>query len=181
MTEQADLNSHRWQIDFSLGWMAARAMQAFFLITFLKFAYLAAESGDILDLVSNLIMICFVIRSLPPILNRRYFSERHFSWQDVHEIRWRRSSLIFVLKRSNFLSRRLDFILNPVTSAIPYWRHRHGLDTPLLPILERIHALTGDTPQLVSVPAQSRWIMRAFIGLTLLLVAVILMRLLTHF
>jgi hypothetical protein len=191
MTEQADLNSHRWQIDFPLGWMAARAMQAFFLIAFLKFAYLAAESEDILDLVSNLIMICFVFAychrfstgeiDQDGIRFRRYFVERHFCWQDVHEIRWRGSCLIFVLKRGNFLSRRLDFILNPATSAIPYWRHGHGLDTPLLPILERIHALTGDTPQIVSVPAQSRWIMRAFIGLTLLLVAVMLMRLLTHF
>jgi hypothetical protein len=108
MTEQADLNSHRWQIDFSLGWMAARAMQAFFLIAFLKFAYLASESGDILDLVSNLIMICFVFAychrfstgeiDQNGIRFRRYFSERHFSWQDVHEIRWRGSSLIFVLK-----------------------------------------------------------------------------------
>ena len=96
-------------------------------------------------------------------------------------MRWRGSSLIFVRKSANFLSRRLEFFLNPVTSAIPYWRHGHGLGTALLPILERIHALTGDTPQIVSVPAQSRWIMRAFMGLTLSLVAAMFMRLLAHF
>ena len=133
----------------------------------------------------------FCVRLLPPILNWRDRSGR-----DSISALFQRKTLFlagrsrdtlerklsnFLSQGGNFLSRRLDFILNPVTSAIPYWRPRHGLDTPLLPILERIHALTGDTPQLVSVPAQSRWIMRAFIGLTLLLVAVMLMRLLTRF
>ena len=96
---------------------------------------------------------------------RRYVSERHFCFS----------------RAEIFSHLDSDFIFNPETSAIPYWRHRHGLDTPLLPVLERIHALTGDTPQIVSVPAQPRRIMRAFMGLTLLLITVMLMRLFTHF
>jgi hypothetical protein len=191
MIQQAPPASSRWQIASTSGWMAARAIQAFFVIAFLKFGYLAAKSGEVLDLVSNLLMICLVFAyghrfatgeiSQDGVRFRRYFRERQLAWQDVREIRWRGSSLVLILKKGNFLSRRLDFILNPLTAIVPYWRHRQDLDTPLLPILERIHALAGETLEIVSAPAQPRWMVRGFIGLVLLMLAVMLMRLLMQF
>ena len=175
MLQQAPPASSPWQIASCSGWMAARGMQTFFVIAFLEFGYLVARSGQVLRLVSYLLIIWVVFAYCHRFATgeifqdgvrfRRYFSERHFSFS---------RAVIFSHLDS-------DFIFNPETSAIPYCRHRHGLDTPLLPVLERIHALTGDTPPIASVPAQPRWIMRAFMGLTLLLVTVMLMRLFTHF
>ena len=40
--------------------MAARYMQTFFVIAFLEFGYLAVRSGQVLDLVSSLLIIWVV-------------------------------------------------------------------------------------------------------------------------
>ncbi len=191
MIQQAPPASARWKIDSSFGWMTARAIQAFFVIALLKSAYLAGKADDVSDLISSLLMTGIVFAychrfSTGEIFQegirfRRYFRERQFGWQDVREIRWRGSSLVFILKKGNFVSRRLDFNLNPLTSFVPYWRHRQGVDTAWLPILERIHALAGETPEIVSAPAQPRWMVRGFIGLVVLMLPVMLVRLLMQF
>jgi len=100
---------------------------------------------------------------------RRYIFSKNVPWQGIREMRWRGSRLVFILKDKNILARRLDFFLNPLTSSIPYFRHRHDLDTPLPPILERIHALTGDTLPIVSAPAGPKWFFKLVFGLSILL------------
>jgi hypothetical protein len=181
-------SARRWPLDFHLGWMAARALQTFFVVGSLPNAYLAWKSGDSLDLVSSLIMLVAVFAFFhrfatgeidsQGIHYRRYIFSKNLPWQDIREIQWKGNRLIFVRKDKNILVRRLDFVLNPVTSSIPYFRHRQNLDTQLPPILERIHAFISDSPEIVSVPAQSRWIVRLFMTLTTLLVAIMLMRIL---
>ena len=179
MADQPESNPRRWPIDFHLGWMAVRALQTFFVVASLQSAYLVRKSGDSLGLVSSLIMLVvifgFVHRFATGEIDsdgihyRRYILSKNVPWQGIREIRWRGSRLVFILKDKNILARRLDFILNPLTTSIPYFRHRQDLDTPLPPILERIHALTGDTPPIVSAPAGPKWFFQLVFGLSILL------------
>ena len=59
MADQSE-SARRWPVDFHVGWMAARALQTFFVVGSLHNAYLAWKSGDSLDLVSSLIMLVAV-------------------------------------------------------------------------------------------------------------------------
>jgi hypothetical protein len=70
-----------------------------------------------------------------------------------------------------------DFYLNPFTSVVPYSKHRAGVETFLPPALERIHALTGDDLEIVSVPRSPRWLFGLTFWLGLLLLIAFLARL----
>jgi hypothetical protein len=153
MGEQSESKSRRWPIDVHLGWMVARGLQTFFLVTTLEGLRLALKSRDVIDLVSGFVMFVAIMAFFHRystgeldsngIYYRRYIREKTLLWQDIREVRWIGSRLIFIASRGNFLVRRVDFVLNPATASVPYFRHRQGLDTSFPPILERIHALAG--------------------------------------
>jgi hypothetical protein len=90
------------------------------------------------------------------------FEKKH--WPGVRQAQWRGSRLILFLKKGNLLGRRLDFYLNPFTSAIAYSKHRASVETFLPPVLERIHALAGDDLKISSAPPSSRWLLRLTFG-----------------
>src|SRR5258708_37343163 len=121
--------------------MAVRALQTFFVVASLQSAYLVRKSGDSLELVSSLIMLvaifAFVHRFATGEIDsggihfRRYIFNTNVPWRGIQEIRWRGSRIIFILKDTNILARRLDFVLNPLTTSIPYFRQPQDLDPPV--------------------------------------------------
>jgi hypothetical protein len=145
-------------------------MQAFFVIAFLKFWYLAAKSGEVLDLVSILRMICVVAYchrfatgeiSQDGVRFRRFFANGSLPGRMFAKYVGGGALYCSFLRKAISSHVGSASFLNPLTS-IPYWRHRQGLDTPLLPILDRIHAPAGETPEIVSAAAQPRWMVRGF-------------------
>ena len=178
------------QIDLPVLWVLVRGAQILLAVIYTKFAYLSVGTDSfgesVFSVIGMLLIIWAFLRGVVTgtadgigIHYRRYFRRRTVTWADVEEIQWVASRLKVRIKGRGKRRRVLLFLLNPLKTTGSYWAHRLGAEVAPPEILERIHALPIDTPPTIaSAPPYSRWILRAFSGLVILLMLVMLYRLL---
>jgi hypothetical protein len=179
------------QIDCLPLWFVARGAQALLVVFYARVTYLAVGTPDfVLDLVSVVLMLVILgvfLRGIATgyadcsgIRYRLYFRLKTIAWAEIQEIQWMNFRLKVLIKRPGKRKRTVIFLLNPLKSSGAYWAHRLGAEVSPPEILQRIGALPLETPPAISsAPLYPKWILRAFAGLVILFVLVLLWKLLS--
>ncbi len=179
------------QIDFPALWVLVRGAQVLLIVIYAKFAYLSVGSDSFFSGLISSIGLLLIVGALAHglatgtvdsygIHYRRYFRQKNVSWMDVLEIQWVGFKLRVLIRGGGKRKRKITFLLNPLKSTGAYWANRLGAEVAPPEILERIHALPIETPPAIaSASPYSKWILRGFSGLVVLLVLIFLWRFLS--
>jgi hypothetical protein len=180
MREDRETARRSWRIGVWEIWALLRGVELFFIVALLKGALSSFRVGEFSESASAAVLIAVMVAywhrfaagsiDATGIHFRRYYRMQTVPWSKLREVRWQGSGIVFVFRSGGWLSRRLDFYLNPLTTLGRFMRERLGGDADLPPILERIKALAGDTVPIVSAVSGSKWRLRFFGAISTLLI-----------
>jgi hypothetical protein len=179
------------QIDFPAFWFIARGTQILLIVFYAKVTYLARGTDsfalDLFSVVGMFTIIWLFLRRIATgtadgsgIHYRRYFRLKTVAWANVQGIQWVGHRLRVRTRGRGKRRRTLVFLLSPLKSTGAYWAHRLGAEVAPPEILERIHALPIETPPpIASAPLYPKWMVRAFIGLVVLMTLIMVWKLIS--
>lgn len=171
-------------------WVAVRGAEILYAVIIVKMAYLDRGTTSLLENVLFtspvlLVLILYLHRvatgwaDTEGIHYRRYFRWKTLAWPDVQEIQWKGALLRVLIRGKKRPKAVLTFLLNPASAWGPYLAQRLGTDVEPPAIFRRINALPIESPPpMNTVPARSKWFRFVFV-ISILLFAIMLMRLIS--
>ena len=190
MSEQTQLSGRRASIDSQSLWTLIRATQFLLIVLFSKSIYFNYNSPDFGYYLWSVILFIPFFLLLPfhgistgwadtgGFHYRRYFRFHTLPWRDVKEIRWRGNSLRIVRKKRDFLLNRIVFLPKPFSVLPGYLGQRLGGDTALPEVIQSLLAIPKEEEVLiVTAPPAAKWMLRAFAGVAVLFLLIVLIRL----